>query len=324
MSTSSKQIDERLPYLSLWERERLHDLLTAESEQDWPRYEVLKDSFIKHLSQELIRYRSWQASAEERLSLKRKFLNMTGIWDVIPHTELKDMIGQVDGASKRPLLDQIANPWAALDQATLDECEISATDLKYCEPFASFLNRFEKEDGITYLDYLSGSREKRLHPFSDTICFRRSLEALLVAKGYVSTSADPLTRTIYIALSNADGKRRDLISVCYELVLENAFLDFYRNWPGAFQPYYLLRNMTIIALRFLAAVLEWMAERRVADPSLRWLDPYLPEETFLRNPELYQAYLTNLKEVFLRSNLLKIVQLNRRLGFPESDLGINF
>lgn len=322
MMTINKRLENRLPYLNAWEKKQLYALMNAESGQDQAMYETVKADLLEHLREEVARYRDWQIAADEKLDLRRKFLNITGIWDIIPHLEIKELVGQLDLAYRRPLVDDVRNPWLPTD-AIDDEMEVAATDLKYIEPFREFLGLFEKEYKLTYLDYLSGSREKRVHPFADTICFRRSLADLIASKQYVSTTADPLTKTIYVSLCNGDGRRRDFISICYELVLENSFLDFYMNWQRPFQPYHVLRNMSIIALRFLACVLEWVAKQQEHAPDLRWLDAYLPRDTFLGNIELYKLYLTNLKDVFLRSNLLKLRDLNRRLGFAEDDLRIN-
>lgn len=323
MRDESRAIEERLPHLSAWERAQLHDLALAQGAGDTHRYGALKDAFIEHMRRELRSYFEWCVAPGDKLALRKKFLNITGIWDIIPHDELRKLSGETASLVKRPVSDWTANPWPN-DALFSEEIEILAVDLKGCEPFASFLGQFEKGDGVTYLDYLSGSREKRLHPYAHSICFYRSLKSVVVAKHYVSTSADPLTGTIYVALCNAEGKRRDLISICYEMVLQTAFLDFYMNWPGAFQPFRLLRNMTIIALRFLADVVQWLEDRSGHAPDLRWLDPYLPAETFLGNIDLYKLYIENLRSVFMRANLLKLMQLNRRLGLSKDDLGINF
>lgn len=316
-------IDKRLAYLSDWERGQLRDLFEAENRRNWNRYDSVKENFLSHLQSELTHYFDWTLAPEEKMNLRRKFLTIVGIWDLIPHPDLKKMVALVERVRKRPISDSISHPWQ-LDMDLPDELEIAAVDLKCSEPFATFLQRFEKEEGLSYLDYISGSREKRVYPYADTICFCPSLEPLVVPARYVSASADPFTKTIYISLCNDEGRRRDFISICYELILENAFLDFYVNWPGTFQPYRLLRNMMVIALRFLASVLAWLDEERSRQSDLRWLDAYLPYETFLRDPGLYETYLTNLRDVFLRSNLLKLFQLNRQLGFPEDDLGVHF
>lgn len=317
------QLDKRLQYLSDWEREQLGELFSAESKQDWTKYDLVKDNFLSHLEDELIHYFDWRLAPLERTTLRRKFITIVGIWDLIPQQDLKKMVARVDGVRKRPIADRIGNPWSFTGEIK-NETEVAAVDLKCLEPFADFLARFEKEEGVSYLDYLSGSREKRIYPYADSLCFCRSLEGLVVPTRYVSASADPFTKTIYISLYNEDGRRRDFISICYELVLENAFLDFYINWPGMFEPYRLLRNMMIIALRFLASVLAWIDKEREHAPDLSWLDPFLPRETFLGNLSLYESYVQNLRDVFMRANLLKLFQLNKQLKLPEDDLGIHF
>ncbi len=323
MADLRKQIKERLRYLSDWERDRVGDLITAENAGDWPRHEALKMAFLEHLEEELTRYFSWNLKREEKLALRRKFLNITGIWDIIPQEELRLIASRAAEKRKHAVADYVGSPWQLAFDVPEEE-EIPAVDLKFCEPFATFLNQFQKVDGVSYLDYVSGSRDKRIYPFAHAVCFRRSLDDILLNQDYVSASADPLTRTIYIALENASGKRRDFISICYELILENAFLDFYHNWQGSFRPHLLLRNMTIIAARFLADVLSWLDKSQGHSPDLRWLDAYLPPETFLGNESLYRAYMANLRDVFLKSNLLKLAQINKRLGLAEGDLSISF
>lgn len=317
-----RRIQEKLAHLTEWEREHLFELIQAEGVEPPERYEMLKQQFMTHLETELVHYHDWMVDDETKLVLRRKFLNVTGIWDIIPHDDLRAMIRRAEASVKRPVVDQVPTPWREGSHIP-DVLEISALDLKQVEPFAEFFARFEKTDGVTYLDYLSGSREKRIHPYARNICFRRSLDDLLVHKTYVSASADPLTRTIYVSMCNADGKRRDFISICYELILENAFLDFYMTWPGKFHPFLVLRNMTIIALRFLAAVIDWLHAEAGHAPDMKWLDPYMPKETFLGNASLYKTYMMNLKDVFLKNNLLKIAQLNRKLGLDEEDLDIS-
>ncbi len=300
------RFNEQFPHLDAPERELLMQLCLAK-ETNGPTYEALKDKFLTQLETWLMSYCQWDTLPEQRIMLRRKLLNLAGLWHIIPFQELQALVNRTSHANKRPITDvKIADLYQ-------DDLEIPAYDLKYLDNLVQLLGSIIRDDGTTYLDFVAGSRGLKSHPPASTIVFKKNLAEEVSSQERLTASAETFTRTILITTFNEEGDYRDLVSIAFDLVLESTYLDSYHNWTEEFQWEKLLLNTKVAACQFLEKVIKDL--HLIIASGIPLMNRF---EIFPRGSKTQPGweihYLDFLKNRLLQHHQDQIFLLSRKLG----------
>ncbi|EKD46979.1 MAG: hypothetical protein ACD_66C00270G0006 [uncultured bacterium] len=300
--------DKKFPHLGQTEKELLC-ILTNEAQNKGEGFEKAKKVFLNVIKDWVLLYMKWDTFPDERIKLRRKLLNVAGLWTVVPFEDIQGLINEVTPYNKKPITD------IKVDNLYQEGCEVPSYDLKMIDSMATLLGSVPKDETTTYLDFVAGNREKKVHPASSILVFKKSLLDEVVSEVYLTASAEVFSKTILITTFDEKGDMRDLISVAFDIVLESAYLDIYSNWSGNFVPEMVLRDTKLIACDFLGKAIANLENIQKNGKSLMDLYQIFPKGLPFMNYESWEnIYLDLLKTRIYKKHMTEIDALNKKLG----------
>lgn len=308
-----KSIQENFPFYSKDEQDLLKELV-FQGDAKSSTFHNAKNKFLELLYSDLVQFYRWDATSDDRINIRKRLLNVAGLFFIVPIHELRELAHRAKLTLKKVVYETPPNP------VITDLTEMHSYDLKYIEGFSEFFSNIMIEPEISALDYIAGNRDKRLYPHSQFTVFRKKIQDEVISKEYLTASAEPLTQTQFISLYNPNGSPRDLMTIGFDLVYESAFIDFFHNGPNV-TPLTLPRNAHIMGKHFLlAAVNECIRLKRTKKDFLAEFPIFLfdkPDGTLERVDDLL-FFVTDSLVPQIRQ---KIRRWNIKLGLdPENEL----
>jgi len=308
-----KSIQENFPFYSKDEQDLLKELV-FQGDSKSSTFHNAKNKFLELLYSDLVQFYRWDATPDDRLNIRKRLLNVAGLFFIVPIQELRELAHRAKLTLKKVVYETPPNP------VITDLTEMHSYDLKYIEGFSEFFSNIMIEPEISALDYIAGNRDKRLYPHSQFTVFRKKIQDEVISKEYLTASAEPLTQTQFISLYNPNGSSRDLMTIGFDLVYESAFIDFFHNGPNV-TPLTLPRNAHIMGKHFLlAAVNECIRLKRTKKDFLEDFPIFLfdkPDGT----PERVDDLLFFVTDSLVPQIRQKIRRWNIKLGLdPENEL----
>jgi len=311
------QIRKKHSLLSPEEQSLLAQLVLNIKDVSGVKFQEAKDRFMSHLEADLYRFFSWNVQPMQRSLIRDKFLNIAGLYNVVPHQEILNMLARVGSQFKRPISDVLPEDLFG------KETEIDAVNLKHLSPFAEVLNVVEKTVGVTYLDFISGNRELGIPPIIHSILFGKNIALNHSEENYLSASSEVFTKTVYVSTHTSPGKKRDYISMGYDLITQSSFVDFFYSIEKDFNINKVLRNSMIIGTRFVEAMILWL-ESEFGNPRYRELFDQLAGEDNKYSLETFlEDYLVYLETELMDQNINLVAQLNEKLGLAKDDFKVH-
>lgn len=308
-----KSIQENFPFYSKDEQDLLKELV-FQGDSKSSTFHNAKNKFLELLYSDLVQFYRWDATPDDRINIRKRLLNVAGLFFIVPIQELRELAHRAKLTLKKVVYETPPNP------VITDLTEMHSYDLKYIEGFSEFFSNIMIEPEISALDYIAGNRDKRLYPHSQFTVFRKKIQDEVISKEYLTASAEPLTQTQFISLYNPNGSSRDLMTIGFDLVYESAFIDFFHNGPNV-TPLTLPRNAHIMGKHFLlAAVNECIRLKRAKKDFLEEFPIFLfdkPDGT----PERVDDLLFFVTDSLVPQIRQKIRRWNIKLGLdPENEL----
>lgn len=308
-----KSISENFPFYDESERDLLKDLVIFNDPKS-QKFDDAKQKFIDLLYKDLVSFYRWDASFEDRIAIRKRLLNVAGLFFIVPIQELRELSHKAKLTLKKIVYENPPHP------TQFELAEMHSYDLKYIQGLGDFFSKIQMEDNITALDYIAGNRANREYPRTQFTVFRKSIQDEVISKDYLTASAEPLTQTQFISLYNPNGSTRDLLTIGFDLVYESAFIDFFHNAPNV-TPVTLPRNAHIMAKHFLlSAVNETIRMKRFKKEYLKEFPIFL----FDNEPDAQDRVEDLL--FFITDSLVpqirqKIKRWNIKLGLdPENEM----
>lgn len=244
----NKSISDNFPFYNPEEQELLKELVVhANPKSD--KFKEAKEKFLKLLYSDLVDFYRWDATPDDRIQIRKRLLNVAGLFFIVPIEELRDLSHKAKLTHKKIVYETAPNP---LEK---EVSEMHSYDLKYISGFSNFYSKIMVEPNLSALDYIAGNREKRKYPQSQLSVFRKKIQEEVISKEYLTASAEPLTLTQFVSLYNPNGTARDLITIGFDMVYESAFIDFFHHAPNV-TPITLPRNAHIMGKHFLLAAVN--------------------------------------------------------------------
>lgn len=243
-----KSISENFPHYSDEERKLLRELVVQVDPQS-SRFLEAKNKFLKLLYADLVNFYRWDATPDDRVTIRKRLLNVAGLFFIVPISELRELSHRARLTLKKVVYETPPSP---LNTALT---EMHSYDIKYIDGMSEFFTKIMVEPDLSAMDYVAGNREKRKYPRSQFTVFRKMIQEEVISKEYLTASAEPLTQTQFISLYNPNGTARDLITIGFDMVYESAFIDFFHNGPNV-TPVTLPRNAHIMGKHFLLAAVN--------------------------------------------------------------------
>lgn len=308
-----KTISKKFPYFSENEQEVIRNLV-LHSKDKTEKFYTSKTKFLEIIYNDLVSFYRWDNEEEDRKKYRRRFLCISGLFAIIPIEELRDLAAKAKLTLKKVVYETPRKPKEGI------VAEWHSYDLKYLPEFEEVLSKIPFADDMTVLDYLAGSREKRLYPPTLFTVLMPDLKEEVVADEFVTATAEPLTQTQLISLTDDKGKSRDLISLGYDLVFESAFIDFYHHGIGI-TPLLLLRNAHVMGLFFLKSAVLTAKEKVLPEGNFPDDFPIFRFQPENNNPETVTALLDYYTHKFIPSVEQKITKWNLELSLdPDFDM----
>lgn len=312
INTIDKSIVENFPCYSPEEQALLKSLI-VESEKKSPALAEAKKNFMDLLYGELVKFYRWEATPDERIQIRKRLLNVAGLFFIVPIQELRDLSHKAKLTHKKLVYETAPDPLAA------DTVEMHSYDIKYIKGFSDFYSKVLIEPDLTAMDYIAGNREKRKYPQSQLTVFRKKIQDEVISKDYLTASAEPLTLTQFISIYNPNGTPRDLITIGFDMVYESAFIDFFHSGANV-TPITLPRNAHIMGKHFLlAAVNETIRQKRNGKDFLKDFPVFLFDADG-GTPERVDDLIFFVTDGLLPQITQKIRQWNMKLGLdPDNE-----
>jgi hypothetical protein len=307
-----KSISENFPFYNDQERELLKELV-VQGDPTSARFQAAKRTFLELLYNDLVAFYKWESSPDDRILIRKRLLNVAGLFFIVPINELRELAHRAKLTLKKVVYEVSPNP------LTKDVTEMHSYDLKYIDGFTTFFSKIMIDPEISTLDYVAGNREKRHYPHSQFTVFRKKIQDEVISKEYLTASAEPLTQTQFISLYNPNGSPRDLITIGFDMVYESAFIDYFHQAPNV-TPVTLPRNAHIMGKHFLLSCVNECI--RLKRTKKNFLDDF---PVFLFDPTGTAERVDDLL-FFVTDNLIpqikqKIRHWNIKLGLdPENEL----
>lgn len=306
-----KSIQDKFPFFGAIEQSLFEELL-IKSEPNTPRFLKAKEQVLDLLYQDLVQFYRWDSSHEDRIRIRKRLLNISNLFVIIPVEELRKISDRARLTLKKIVYDIPDNPFE------LTRAEMHSYDVKYVDRFATFFSRILLEPNVSALDFIAGNREKRQYPRSQFTVFLKSIQDEVISKDYLTASAEPLTQTQIISLYTPDGEMRDFFTIGFDMVFESAFIDFFHTGVNV-APATLLRNAHILGKKFLTSSMDTFMQMRRSTNDFQNEFPIYP----LPRIEVTNKRLAELLD-FLTDNLVpqiqnKIQQWNLQLGLDADN-----
>ncbi len=308
----NQEFQAKFPFLTEPEREVLY-LLTLSKQEKTEGFEKLKGVFLEMVKKWSLDCLKWSTTPAEKIELRRKLLNVAGIWSLIPFADIQKALEEIDPFNKKPITD------VKIQSIYQEDVEIPSHDLKLVDSMAGLLASISYDDeGLNYLDFVSGNRDKYQHPASSVTVFKKNLRGDVLSDAYLTASAEVFTKTILITTFDERGERRDLVSIAFDLVLESAYLDSYHNWTGDFVPELILRNTKVAGCDFLSKVVDKLEAHLAGGKRVMELYEIFPDNLpFMGFESWEKIYLDLLKNRILKKHVADIEALNKKLGLVQ-------
>lgn len=304
----------KFPLYNDSERELLESLL-VEDDRSSSRFEKSKNQFMEIVYGDLVRYYKWDNSIDDHIALRKRLLNIAGLFVVIPIEDLRNVSHKAKLTLKKVVHESPPSP------INKNVEEIHSYDLKYIEGFAPFFSKILLDANITALDYLSGNREKRQYPHTQFTVFRKRIQDEVGTDDFLTASAEPLTQTQLISLYNPDGTLRDLMTIGFDMIYESAFIDYFHSGQNV-TPTTLSRNAHILGRNFLTSCLAQLMEVKKANLSVEKEFPVFISDTTNYSEKRVEQLRFFIQETLLHHVDDKIRGWNSELGLPSNNLGI--
>lgn len=244
------------PHLEESELRVLNELFVA-WEKKTPDFSEKCQKFLSIMEGWVGQYFYWQTLPDIKVQLRKKLLNVSGIWNIIPPDDHKNFLQRVLPFNKKPITDiKVDSPYQHF-------AEVPIFDLKFMPGLSDILGSVVREEEITFLDYVAGNREKMVHPVASLVVFRDDLSQELVTPQYVTASAELVTKTILINPFKADKTERDMVTIAFDIVFESAILDYFHHDTVNFDADMLSLKGKMEACRFLSQYLTQFAQQLI-------------------------------------------------------------
>lgn len=308
-----KSISENFPYYNNKEQTLLKELV-IEADPDSVKFQKAKDKFLELLFNDLVAFYKWDALPEDRINIRKRLLNVAGLFFIVPISELRDLAHKAKLTLKKIVYEQAPEPF---DKEIV---EMHSYDIKYIEGMGDFYANIMLEPEMSALDYIAGNRDKRKYPHSQFTVFRKNIQDEVISKDYLTASAEPLTQTQFISLYNPNKSPRDLITIGFDMVYESAFIDYFHTGPNI-TPITLPRNAHIMGMHFLlTAVNETIKLKRSKKNFLEEFPIFLFDEEN-NVPDRVDDLLFFITDSLVPQIRQKIKRWNIKLGLdPENEL----
>lgn len=275
--------------------------------------EIAKERFLNLLEQNLKEFFGWDVQPLQQKVLRQKFLNLAGLYNIIPHADIMDMLGRVYHKVHRTITDVIP------DDIFAGEHIIDAVTLKHIDPLSFHLSKVQKTVGVSYLDYVSGNRDNGVKPVINSIIFSHNIAKGNSAETYLSASSEPLTKTIYISTHTQGSEIRDLIGMGFDIVTQSSFIDFYYHMEETFNITAVLRNSMIIGTRYVENALGWIEDHLEKKEYQKEIEQLINADRKVS----IEAYIHYLEQDLMSNNINLLYELNEKIGFARDDFKIH-
>lgn len=302
-----KSINDNFPHYNDEERQLLRDLVVQVDPQS-EKFVEAKNKFLKLLYSDLVNFYKWDATPDDRVTIRKRLLNVAGLFFIVPINELRELSHRARLTLKKIVYEMAPNPIGA------GLAEMHSYDIKYIEGMNDFFTKVMIEPELSSMDYIAGNRDKRKYPRSQFTVFRKMIQDEVISKEYLTASAEPLTQTQFISLYNPNGTPRDLITIGFDMVYESAFIDYFHNGPNV-TPVTLPRNAHIMGKHFLlAAVNETIRIKRSKADFMKEFPVFLFDPS--GTPERVDDLLFFITDSLIPQITQKIQHWNVKLGLP--------
>jgi hypothetical protein len=307
-----KSITDNFPFYNDQERSLLKELV-VHGDPSLPRFQDAKAKFLELLYHDLVAFYRWDATPDDRVTIRKRLLNVAGLFFIVPISELRDLAHRAKLTLKKVVDEATPNPLIK------DVTEMHSYDLKYIAGFQEFFSKVMVDPEISTLDYIAGNREKRLYPHSQFTVFRKRIQDEVISKDYLTASAEPLTQTQFVSMYNPNGSPRDLITIGFDMVYESAFIDYFHQGLNV-TPVTLPRNAHIMGKHFLlSCVNESIRLKRAKKDFLTDFPIFLFDPA--AGPERVDDLLFFVTDNLIPQIKQKIRHWNVKLGLdPENEL----
>lgn len=244
---NEQSLKDQFPFYNQDERAVLRELLITEPNS--VKYTAAKGKLLELIYSDLVKFYQWDTTQDKRVDIRRRLLNISNLFVVIPINELRELSRKAKLTLKKVVYETHANP------LEMPLVEMHSYDVKYIEIFSKVFSQVELLPETSALDFITGNREKRQHPRTQFTVFRKNVQDEVISKEYLTASAEPLTHTQIISLFDPEGKPRDLLTIGFDLVFESAFVDFFHHAP-AISPITIQRNSHVMGKQFLLNAME--------------------------------------------------------------------
>lgn len=308
-----KSIAENFPHFNPEEQSLLKDLV-FQTDIKSESFLKAKDKFLALLYRDLVDFYKWDATPELRVQIRKRLLNVAGLFFIVPIQELRNLAHKAKLTLKKIVYEDPPKP------AGTPLTEMHSYDLKYIDGFSDFFSKIMIEPELSALDYIAGNREKRQYPRSQFTVFRKNIQEEVISQDYLTASAEPLTQTQFVSIYNPNGTPRDLITIGFDLIYESAFIDYFHNGP-LITPVTLPRNAHIMGKHFLlAAVNECIRLKRIKKDFLSEFPIFLFDKDNSKENRV-DDLLFFVTESLVPQIRQKIRRWNIKLGLdPENEL----
>lgn len=308
-----KSIAENFPHFNKDEQILLRDLV-FQTDVKSESFRHAKDKFLALLYKDLVDFYRWDATPDSRIQIRKRLLNVAGLFFIVPIQELRDLAHRAKLTLKKIVYEVPPTP------ANTPLTEMHSYDVKYIDGFADFFSKIMIEPDLTALDYIAGNRDKRQYPRSQFTVFRKNIQDEVISQEYLTASAEPLTQTQFVSIYNPNSTPRDLITIGFDLIYESAFIDYFHNGPMV-TPITLPRNAHIMGKHFLlAAVNECIRLKRSKKDFLGEFPIFLFDRANNREDRV-DDLLFFVTESLVPQIRQKIRRWNIKLGLdPENEL----
>ena len=307
-----KSISENFPFYNTTEQALLKELV-VQNDPKSPKFLEAKNRFLELLYADLVDFYKWECTPDERVHIRKRLLNVAGLFFIVPITELRDLSHRAKLTHKKIVYETAPEP------LNRDVTELHSYDLKYVHGVNDFFAKIMIDPELSAMDYIAGNRNKRLYPHSQLTVFRKRIQDEVISKDYLTASAEPLTQTQFVSLYNPNGSTRDLITIGFDMIYESAFIDFFHQAPNV-TPITLPRNAHIMGKHFLlAAVNETIRAKRKSKDFLAEFPVFLFDEDG-GTPDRTDDLLFFISDSLVPQVTQKIKHWNIKLGLdPENE-----
>ncbi|HLD45502.1 MAG TPA: hypothetical protein VJC18_08705, partial [bacterium] len=170
-----KSISDNFPFYKETEQTLLKELI-VQADPKSESFLRAKNNFLELLYSDLVHFYKWEATPDERVQIRKRLLNVAGLFFIVPISELRELSHRAKLTHKKLVYETAPDPLRA------ETVEMHSYDLKYVDGFQDFYSKIMIDPNLSTLDYIAGNREKHQYPQSQLTVFRKRIQDEVISK----------------------------------------------------------------------------------------------------------------------------------------------